>query len=78
MAMVSDNVVTGSGIALTEMSMGTLEGNTADAIACSDHSFCDVDGNTAPSFATTFGSEAKLDGNAFGHARASADSVIQR
>jgi hypothetical protein len=60
------------------MSMGTLEGNTADAIACSDHSFCDVDGNTAPSFATTFGSEAKLDGNAFGHARASADSVIQR
>jgi hypothetical protein len=78
MAMVSDNVVTGSGIALTEMSMGTFEGNTADAIACSDHSFCDVDGNTAPSFATTFGSEAKLDGNAFGHSRESADSVIQR
>jgi hypothetical protein len=78
MASVRDNVVTGSGIALTEMSMGTLEGNTADAIACSDHSFCDVDRNTAPSFATTFGSEAKLNGNAFSRAYASADSVIER
>jgi hypothetical protein len=78
MASVRDNVVTGSGIALTEMSMGTLEGNTADAIACSDHSFCEVERNTAPTFASTFGSEAKLDDNAFGRARASADSVIER
>jgi hypothetical protein len=78
MASVHDNVVTGSGIALTEMSMGTLEGNTAGAIACSDHSICDVDRNTAPSFATTFGSEAKLRGNAFRRAHASADSVIER
>jgi hypothetical protein len=60
------------------MSMGTLEGNTADAIACSDHSMCEVERNTAPSFATTFGSEAKVKGNVFRHARASADSVIER
>jgi hypothetical protein len=78
MASVHDNVVTGSGIALTEMSMGSLADNTADAIACSDHSFCDVEGNTAPAFAATFGSEAKLHRNAFGRARASLDSVIVR
>lgn len=78
MAAVHDNVVTGSGIALTEMSMGSLEDNTANAIACSDHSICELDGNTAPSFSTTFGSEATLDGNTFGRATASADSVILR
>jgi hypothetical protein len=78
MAMVRDNVVTGSGIALTEMSMGTLEGNTADAIACSDHSFCEVEDNTAPSFATTYGSESTVDGNRFGRSRTSADSVVKR
>jgi hypothetical protein len=78
MASVRDNVVTGSGIALTEMSMGTLEGNTADAIACSDHSFCEVEDNTAPSFATTYGSESTVDGNRFGRSRTSADSVVKR
>jgi hypothetical protein len=78
MASVRDNVVTGSGIALTEMSMGTLEGNTADAIACSDHSFCKVEDNTAPSFATTYGSESTVDGNRFGRSRTSADSVVKR
>lgn len=78
MASVRDNVVTGSGIALTEMSMGSLEGNVADAIACSDHSFCDVERNTASSFATTYGSEAKLRDNSFRRAHASADSVLER
>ena len=78
MASVRDNVVSGSGIALTEMSMGELEGNSADAIACSDHSFCEVERNTAPSFATTYGSEAKLHRNRFGRAHASADSVLER
>jgi hypothetical protein len=78
MAAVHDNVVTGSGIALTEMSMGSLEDNTANAIACSDHSICEIDGNTAPDFSTTFGSEATLEGNTFGRATASADSVILR
>ena len=78
MATVRDNVVTGSGIALTEMSMGSLEDNRADAIACSDHSMCEIEGNSARSFATTFGSEATVRGNAFAQTRASADSVIER
>jgi Right handed beta helix region len=78
MASVHDNVVTGSGIALTEMSMGSLEDNTADAIACSDHSICEIEGNTAPTFSSTFGSEAKLRANAFGRATSSSDSVIVR
>jgi Right handed beta helix region len=78
MAMVRDNVVEGSGIALTEMSMGSLEDNRADAITCSDHSMCEIEGNRARSFATTYGSEATVRENRFGSSRASADSVIVR
>ena len=78
MATVRNNVVEGSGIALTEMSMGSLDGNRADAITCSDHSMCEIEGNTARSFSTTFGSEATLRGNRFGSASASSDSVIDR
>jgi hypothetical protein len=78
MASVRDNVVTGSGIALTEMSMGSLEDNHADAIACSDHSMCEIEGNSARSFSSTFGSDATLSANRFGRVHASADSVVRR
>jgi len=78
MASVRDNVVTGSGIALTEMSMGSLDDNRADAITCSDHSMCEIEGNSARSFSSTFGSEATLHANRFERVRASSDSVVDR
>lgn len=78
MASVHDNVVDGSGIALTEMSMGSMEDNVAASIYCGDHSICDVARNTAPELRIEYGSEAILRENRFGRVERSADSVVSR
>lgn len=78
MAAIHDNVVTGSGIALTEMSMGSVNDNTADAIYCGDWSICEIERNTAGSIRVNFNSEGRLRDNRAGRISASPDSMITR
>jgi hypothetical protein len=77
MAAIRDNVVVGSGIALTEMSMGSVEDNVAPSIYCGDHSECEVERNRAPLINVDYGSDASLRDNV-GRVRVSWDSAVTR
>jgi len=78
MASIHDNVVAGSGIALTEMSMGSIEANAADSIYCGDSSICEIERNHAGSIRVNYGSEGRLRDNRARRISASADSVLTR
>jgi hypothetical protein len=78
MASIHDNVVAGSGIALTEMSMGSVEDNVADSIYCGDWSICEIERNDALSIRVAFNSEGRMRDNNAGRVSASHDSVLRR
>src|SRR5829696_6700824 len=63
MASIRDNVVVGSGISLTEMSMGSIEDNAADSIYCGDWSLCEIEGNAAASIRVNANSDARVRDN---------------
>jgi hypothetical protein len=77
MASIHDNVVTGSGIALTEMSMGSVDDNVAPSVYCGDHSMCEIERNHARAIRVDYGSEGRLRANV-GRATHSGNSVIVR
>jgi hypothetical protein len=78
MASIRDNVVVGSGISLTEMSMGSIEDNAADSIYCGDWSMCEIEGNAAASIRVNANSDARVRDNRAGRISASADSILRR
>jgi hypothetical protein len=78
MASIHDNVVTGSGIALTEMSMGSVADNAADSIYCGDSSICEIERNDVASIRVNYGSEGRLRDNRAARVSASGDSVLTR
>jgi Right handed beta helix region len=78
MASIHDNVVVGSGIYLTEMSMGSIEDNTAHSIYCGDWSMCEIERNSAASIRVNANADARVRDNRAGRVSASADSVLRR